>query len=374
MAENTRDSSSLKSPRILYVINSLGIGGAETLLYNVASEIHKNKIADIDICTLYGKGNLGEKLHSEGLRIYDFSFEHKYSCKAVAELKKLIKNGKYDIVHAHLFPSGYYAALSSFLIEPHRLIYTEHNIYNRRRKYKLLRPLENIIYNRFDKIIAVSNTVKDELKNWLPAVSKKTVVIPNAVPINACSELNKDIDILFVGRLEKVKGVDLLLDALKILNKGYKTFIVGNGAERKNLESLARNLGLHDSVVFTGARSDVKDFMCRSKIFVLPSRWEGIPLALLEAMGLGLPVIASKVGGSVEVIQHGVDGLLVTPEDTGELSRLITETLADDILRERLGCNAKVKIKERYSLEQYVDRLMEIYRREDSLCKTLCSQ
>ncbi|MBS4012817.1 MAG: hypothetical protein KGZ97_03515, partial [Bacteroidetes bacterium] len=71
MAENTRDSSSLKSPRILYVINSLGIGGAETLLYNVASEIHKNKIADIDICTLYGKGNLGEKLHSEGLRIYD---------------------------------------------------------------------------------------------------------------------------------------------------------------------------------------------------------------------------------------------------------------------------------------------------------------
>lgn len=351
--------------KILYIINCLDIGGAETLLYNTVREIVKIKLADITVCTLYGKGALGKRLSSEGIRVIDLALKKKYSYKAIVYLLNLIKKNEYNIIHAHLFPSGYYTAITSLLSKSAKLIYTEHSVFNTRRKYKPLRFLEKFIYGRFDAIIAVGNIVKVELVKWLPSINSKVITIPNAIPIEHCNEIaNKDIDILFVGRLEKVKGVDILLKALKNLDKKYKTVIVGDGSERGNLECLAKELGLNEKVAFTGTRYDVKDFMCRSKIFVLPSRWEGIPITILEAMSIGVPVIASKSGGNSEVIEDGENGLLVEPENSKDLETALNKLLEDTFLRNKLSDKAKSKFREEYSIDKYIRRLIITYMSE----------
>lgn len=363
MVENFQDYKNKKSPKILYIINSLDIGGAETLLYHTVKEIVKKGLADVTVCTLYGKGALGEKLASEGgVKIIDLSLKQKYSHKAIVCLLNLFKENEYNIVHAHLFPSGYYAAIASLFSKSVKLIYTEHNVFNRRRKYKFIRPIERFIYKRFNVIIAVGNIVRAELIKWLPSINNKVITIPNAIPIEYCSETaNKDIDILFVGRLEKVKGVDILLKAVKKLNGNYKTVIVGDGSERKNLECLANELELNDNVSFTGIRYDVIDFMCRAKVFVLPSRWEGIPLTLLEAMSLGLPVIATKVGGNTELINSNENGVLVEPDNIREFVDNIKLLMGNTFLRDQLGDKAKKKLAEKFSIDAHVDKLINIY-------------
>lgn len=351
-----------KKLKILYIINSLDIGGAENLLCHVLKEIVKRQ-ANITLCTLYGKGKPDEKLVSEGIKIHDLSLKNKYSIKAAVSLSHLYKQGRFDVVHAHLFPSGYYAALASMIFKPKLLIYTEHSISNRRRNYRLIHPLEKFIYNHFNAIIAVGDIVKEELIKWLPAIESRIKIIPNAIPVgNSRPSERKDIDILFVGRLITDKGVDFLLKALAKIEGNYNTWIVGDGPERKNLEALASGLGIKSRVNFAGMRSDIKDLMNRAKIFVLPSRREGISLALLEAMSSGLPAVASAIGGNKEVITHGEDGLLITPEDIMQLSFSIRGLLEDDGLRQRLSIKAKWEIEEKYSIGQHIDKLMNVYR------------
>jgi glycosyltransferase involved in cell wall biosynthesis len=362
-------TNSVRQIRVLQIINSLHTGGAQALLKNIVLQMRKNGKIQMEICVLYSDGIFKKEIKNKGISIWDLRLKFKYDLTGVIKLITLIKKEKYNIVHVHLFPANLFVSLASlFLPKNIKFIFSEHNIYNRRRSFKIFKILDTFIYSRYYKIICVSKQVQIALIEWLPNLQRKSVVIPNAVPVPDLSNwlTVKKYDVLFVGRLTKAKGVDILIKAIKILKEKYqmdiKTAIVGKGYLEEELKELVMELGIEKEVEFLGIRRDIEKLMKSTKIFVLPSRWEGLPLTILEAMGSGAGIIATKVGGIPEVIEHEKEGILISPEDSTALAGAITELLKDRELREKLGINAYQKVKEKYSIEVYTRNILGFYK------------
>lgn len=176
----------------------------------------------------------------------------------------------------------------------------------------------------------------------MPQTISKSIVIKNAIPVSRDIDfvnLRKHYlyDVLFVGRLEHAKGVDVLLKAILHIKEKYernvKVAIVGDGSKKEYLKGLVDEYKISPSVEFLGIRKDVKELMNVSKIFVLPSRWEGLPMVILEAMANGIPIIATDVGGIGEVIENKVNGIIVPEEDSETLANKIVELLDSEIFR-----------------------------------------
>jgi glycosyltransferase involved in cell wall biosynthesis len=203
-------------------------------------------------------------------------------------------------------------------------------------------------------------------------------LIPNGVdPARFCpgspetSPTARARTVLCAGRVSYQKGLDVLLHAWRIVQERLpeplraRLVIAGTGPLRARLESLAAALGIADSVEFVGAQSDMAAWLRRGDIAVLPSRWEGMSNALLEAMACGLPCVATRVSGSEDLIQHGVNGLLVEPDDYRALAEALLCLLRDPELCQRYGRAARATVEERYSLEQVMDVYLRLYH---SLC------
>lgn len=179
-------------------------------------------------------------------------------------------------------------------------------------------------------------------------------------------------DVLCVARLEYSKGIDVLLHAWGRMlaapaewraTLNIRLRIVGDGALRPQMMRIAEGLGIADSVEFLGSRTDIADLAHRSWSFVLPSRWEGMPNALLEAMACGLPSVATRVSGSEDIITDGVNGLLVEPERPIELGQALRRIIEDADLAQRLGQEGRATVVQRYQLHAVVEQCLALYRR-----------
>ena len=360
--------NSSKRIKILQVINSLGSGGAESLLKNIVLEAKKNNVFNLEIATLYSNAIFKEEIKNAGIPVWSLGLTFKYNLMGVIKLIKLIKKRKYNIIHVHLFPADIFAAIASlFLPKNIKWLYSEHNVYNRRRRFKIFKILDNFTYSRYSKIICVSKQVESALFSWMPSIKGKTKVIPNAVPIPKLSKSSffKAYDILFIGRLTRAKGIDILLKAVKILKEKYgknlKIAIVGGGPLKENLNNLAVELGVNEEVRFLGVRKDIGRLMESSNIFILSSRWEGLPMVVLEAMSRGMSIVATKVGGIAEVIENGKEGILISPENPETLAQTIDDLLENEELQKKLRQAAYKKVKEKYSIETYCVNMLDFY-------------
>jgi len=175
---------------------------------------------------------------------------------------------------------------------------------------------------------------------------------------------DRDLVFLTLAALVRRKGVDVLLEAARLLaERGLRplVWIAGDGPERKVLE--ARAAGLHTQVRFLGRRSDVADLLAACDVFVLPSRREGLGVAALEAMTVGRPVVASAVGGLRDVVVDDRSGLLVPPEDPAALAEALARLAGDERLRERLGSAGAERVREGFLAEQMVSSYVDLYAR-----------
>jgi glycosyltransferase involved in cell wall biosynthesis len=171
--------------------------------------------------------------------------------------------------------------------------------------------------------------------------------------------------LLCVARLVEQKGQDILLRALPAVRAAAGPIVLtllGDGPERARLQSLAASLGIAEAVRFGGVVPDVAPYLAEATVFVLPSRYEGMPLALLEAMAAGVPVVASAVPGNRDVVQDGTDGILVPPGDPDALARGLVKILTNREMAARLAVAARVSVAARYSVESMAERTLGVYR------------
>ncbi len=206
-----------------------------------------------------------------------------------------------------------------------------------------------LLYPRASAVVVQTEAVALWARRLVP--TRKIWVIPNFVPNLRSRSIGVAMrTVLGVGRLDKQKGFDLLLEAYArsgVRRDGYRLVILGEGPERAALEDLAVRLGVADVVEMPGVVKAPEDWMEQAAVFVLPSRYEGFPNVLVEAMAMGCAVVAADCrSGPREIVRHESDGLLVPVEDVAALSQAIVSLIGDDPLREKLGKNA-IAVRER---------------------------
>lgn len=218
-------------------------------------------------------------------------------------------------------------------------------------------------------LVALSETIQRELltDGYDP---NRIHLIANGVPVPvehwSSDKANVTKQVVFVGRLAQEKGLDTLLDAwpeaLKSL-PGMQLRLIGDGPMRAALEQQAKHLGIANSVEFAGALSDAAKQIRQASLFVLPSREEGLSIALLEAMAMGLPVVASDIPGNRILVKPGVTGRLALPDQPLILSEMIVQAFANQELTLRMAQAGRALVQTNYSIEAVAQRHLELFRR-----------
>jgi len=213
---------------------------------------------------------------------------------------------------------------------------------------KILYFIEKWVYIRANMVVFLSNAEKNQIKIKLGFIPKNHTIIPTGVVIKKVKKediekIKKEFNlngviITFVGRLIAVKGVDLLIKAVKDIKHKINVLIVGDGPERENLENMIKNLGLNRKVIFAGWRTDIPAILRATDIFVLPSYSEGLPIALLEAMAAGKACVVTDIGLPVK---NGENAIVIKPGNVAELKEALEYLIENKELREKLGKNAK---------------------------------
>lgn len=298
--------------KILFLINNLSGGGAEKLIFDFLLNF-KSKKFNFDVLTFNTENDkYGEKLKQLGFKVN--KIPHSNPFKIIHFIKFVSKN--YDIIHAHLFPAFYYLAISKVLSRKFpKIIFTEHSTSNRRRHYKILIPVELLIYSQFDKIICISQGTKNNLLKWINLSSNKITVIYNGISLDNYKIGNRldtkyldlkfnysDIIIALIGRLTESKNHLFAFDVLTQLPINYKLLVVGEGELETSLKRSVDELNLSNRVLFTGFRNDIPSLIQSSHIVFIPSKWEGFSLVAVEALIMGKTIVCSNINGLKEVV------------------------------------------------------------------------
>jgi glycosyltransferase involved in cell wall biosynthesis len=387
--------------RVLHVINSLNYGGAETALVELVRHLsRRGDDCRPHVCTLFSGGELAPALAETGTDWINLdtpqpnatgpiSFFANSLIKSdptnspldgflsripglVHRLAQVIRRGDYDVVHGHLFPTFYILALASRLAQRPVYVYSEHSIFNRRRATRLFFPLERLVYDGFDQVVAVSRSVRNSLVQWMPHLDDRIETIVNGITIPDTDHRGPkapDAPYLFVGSLRHYKGLDVLFSALQHLHQEGRLRrpleIIGEGPDGARFRQLATEMGLDSMVRWLGQmeRPQVFEHMNRAACLVLPSRWEGMPMVILEAMAQETPVVACDVGGVGELVIPGRTGLLVSPEKPLSLVEALNYVDEHPDQMTALGSHGRNLVKRRFDMADTEAGHYRLYRR-----------
>ncbi|HEX9780861.1 MAG TPA: glycosyltransferase [bacterium] len=300
---------------------------------------------------------------------------------ALCELRRLMREGEYALVHTHNSKAGFLGRLAARLAGVPAVVHTIHGyaFHDQEPPWRraLFRTLERLAAGWCDRLVAISEPLVEWTVAARIAPRTKLVKIYSGIdleafraPVDAAAvrrSLGLPPDAFVVGEVAKLwagKGHDVLLRAAAALARAVpslRVLLVGEGSLRAELERVAEELGIRDRVVFAGFREDIPALTRAMDVAVLPSLFEGMGRAVLEAQAAGRPVVASRVGGVPELIEDGRTGLLVPPGDAGALERAL-EALANDAgQRARLGATAQQSVDARFSAERMVSQLVDLY-------------
>jgi glycosyltransferase involved in cell wall biosynthesis len=354
--------------KVLHVITGLDAGGAELQL----AMILRRTRHESDVVTLYNPGPVADQIRAQGTSVRDIGMQRNTELRALLRLRKIIKDGRYDVVHTHLYRAQIYARPAARLAGTPVVVTTEHSIgethIERRKMTRAVQALYLTSERFSDATIAVSDIVKDRLVRWGVRPGKVTV-IPNGVDTD---ELGFDAPardrvraqfgigpqtyvIGALGRLDPNKRVDLTMEAAApMLGERCKILVIGRGEDQARLEAAARRLGVTENVIFGGYQADTTAMLAGFDLYVAASLQETFGLSVLEALASGLPVLYTTC--------PALDGIQT------ERARMVAGTadaLRDEIRKElEAGPRPRVadsRVFESYGIESVVSRIDDLY-------------
>jgi glycosyltransferase involved in cell wall biosynthesis len=363
--------------RILWLTKGLGRGGMEVLLTAFAERVDRDRF-DVEVAFMVPEQSaLVQQIRAAGLTVHCLGQASNRDFRWAWRLRKLIRDRAYDIVHSH---SPLPAVAARLIRVPSSqpqpvLIHTEHNIWDSYRRPTYWSNAWTLRSNA--KVIAVSQAVADSIRASCLRDPSTLEVIRHGVDLTAIPRqpharetarglLGLPMDSLVVGtvgNLTPKKDHRGLLDAFALLHgrrPDARLVIIGGGPLEGELRRHAAALGVANSVHLTGARTDVIDLLPGLDIFAMSSLFEGLSIALVEALAMGLPAAATRVGGMPEVIRNGIEGLLVPPSDPVLMAGALYQIASNAALREGMS-TAGVKRARQFDLGVAWLRLENIY-------------
>jgi sugar transferase (PEP-CTERM/EpsH1 system associated) len=360
------------SQRILHLITELNTGGAQKALARLLSHLDRQRFVPSVACLYNGDEAVAREIRAMGIRVTDLDMPARYRWDAFWRLYHLLRRERPTILHTWMFHANIPGRTLGHLAGVPIVVSSERTM-GQESGWRY--ALNRLTHPLADRITCVSEQVADFVVQRMGVPPEKTIVIPNGLELEdfdslptseeARSALNLPSDEALIGtvtRLNQVKRVDVLLEASARLQRAH-TVIVGDGPERTRLEAMAHRLGLAARVHFVGQQLDVRPWLAALDAFVLSSDWEGMSNALLEAMAAGLPVVATAVGGTPEVVVEDVTGFLVPSGDPVALAEAITRLLRDLGSRRAMGVAGRARVERHFSIAEMVRRTEELYSR-----------
>jgi len=362
--------------KILQLIDDLAIGGAQKLLlsFSRAATVRGHDVATLTLNDSTASP-IESELRSQGTPAQLLEGTGLLDIRRYRDLLQFLRTERFDVIHTHLLSSNILGGIAGYLSAT-PVVGSLHDTAPFQGKNASVKQwLEYLVLRRWtSRTVAVGNIVAESHARKLRR--DRLDVIPNAVPVIAPLaedermlqrvELVGDPDrpiILTLGRLTRQKGYDILLRAFATVHRSHPDaclLIAGSGPDHEALTALAASLDLGECARLLGPRADPEQLLGAADIFVSSSRWEGLPLAVLEAMAARLPVVATRVGDIPRVLTENT-GLTVPPDDPGSLAAELGRLLGDAGLRQNLGQRARARIRREYSVEVWCDRLLAVY-------------
>ena len=383
--------------RILYVIDSMGRGGAETQLFKTLARLPIDRFEAFIVLSREPGASYDQlaalPIVQEMIVLHDTSrfnsqaYQGRFRILSLAQkafrLAGIIKSVKPAIIHSWLWYSNLLCGIVRQLslipsgVGPScPLIVSQRGDYYARYGRTRLWLTEKLIYRHADVLLTNSDRIRDNLRHRYPdkriLAIRNLLYLPDLAP-QSPSDTPPLWHIVSVGRLTAEKGHQYLIEALYLLNtkfnrQDFTATILGDGALRTDLAQLANRYHLSDRIQMPGFCDDIFSMLSTAHLFVLPSLHESSPNALIEAMGIGLPCIASSVGGVLDLIDHQENGLLIPPRASGALAEAINDILTNQKLATYLGRSARRRIEEMFDNDRSIQQLQTVY--QDCLCMT----
>jgi len=372
--------------KVCFVITKGVWGGAQKYVYSLAVNLNPE---NYDVSVICGQGNeLPKKLEEKGIRVHRITelerdISIKKELKNLIQIFKLIKKESPDVLHLNSPKVGGLGAVVGRILGVKKIIFTSHGF-----AFNEKRPLFHKVLIRFfswltlvlnKKIILISNKEKKDTLGMPFIGPEKIVLINNGIEKidfkekniareHLLSKLSNKPEIptnaVWIGtlsELHKNKGLEYAINAVAKLTTPFVFFIVGVGEEKTNLEKIIKNNNLENKVFLTGFVDNANQYLKAFDIFTLTSVKEGLPYTILEAGLSETPIVASNIGGIPDVIDNGINGILVTKERPGEIQRAIEYMLDHKEERETFAKKLKEKVEKNFSLEQMLEKTIALY-------------
>lgn len=364
---------------VLHLIYYAGNGSSEKYILSLAEKLHNNT------CKFHlgyaVEGPLIEKIRALGVKVIHFPMKSPYDAIAAVRLKTLCKEHSIDIVHTHFLRENYVSVMSKLMGNKVTTIHTGHLLVRNNLLLRLSNSLSALLN---DRVIAVSNSVKDRMTAGGMG-AKRIEVIYKGIDSTywqgrrSCMVRREfgidreDFVVVSVARFSEEKGHMFFLEAIKQFTKLYYQhkdmrdvkvwfLLVGEGELLEHCRNLARMMGIGDRIIFTGYRDDIKSILHSCDLFVCHAKHEGLGVSILEALSAGLPVIATRSGGPVEIIkEQNSCGSLVEFDDVEGLADEMIRFVTDKELYKRCSENSCNAVRGRFDLENMVDRTYSFY-------------
>jgi glycosyltransferase involved in cell wall biosynthesis len=354
--------------RVLHVMRMKGVSGAENHLLELTTRLREHGWLSDVIIPAPAPEHLKE-FANRLARVCDYveivSMRTDVSATLVLRLARLLASGRYDVAHAHLVHADWYLAAASLINGDVPLVSSKHNP-DPFRRLAAFRLVERATLRRYSAVVAISESLRrfTEASTGVQAFTVHYGLPTPTGPAPVRDSRRKTIRLLAVGRLEKQKGFDVAIDAMASVRRDAPTArlsIAGKGRERRRLSKRIAAHGLADAVSLLGNREDVDELMLDADILVHPARWEGFGLVLLEAMRVGLPIVGTQVSAIPEVVDNGVTGILISPDDPDELAAAIAELIRNPMRRREMGVAGYERLREVFSPEKMARGVAAVY-------------
>jgi glycosyltransferase involved in cell wall biosynthesis len=352
-----------KKIKLIIAISDSKKGGGQNVVLNLAKYLNKNET----ITLLCPKGDLYIRAKENGIAVK----EMKFNFFNIYKINKFIRQFDKVVLNTHLLGTTFWGTLASIFNKRVSIVSNLHNpiIYdNISYHHKIFYPLVlKFISNRVKFFIADSKEISNSIKKY--SNRSKVFYIPNSIfidePLIKKDNKNNNYNVCILGRLTFAKGHEYFISAAELICKernDVNFFIIGEGELKVQLEEVVKEKSLESKIIFTGFVADLKSILVNIDIVVVPSLFEAIPLVLLEVMAMGIPVVATNVGGIPNVITNNINGLLVLPRNEREIYSAVIRLLNDENLRYQIGSNGRERIINNFNSEklyrEYCDILL----------------
>ena len=355
--------------KILQVIPYFCFGGAETMCENLTYAL-KALGQEVTVVSLYDdRTPIARRMEEAGVRILYLDKKPGLDLSMVPKLAKIMRREKPDVVHTHLNIIKY-AVAAAKLCGIRRCIHTVHNVAAEEAENYQQKIISTVYFRLGWSVpVALSPEVQRTISDFYGMKEEKIPMIYNGVDLSKCCpkenyNLADPARLLHIGRFNEQKNHKGLLEAFSKVLETHPNCclqLIGDGELQAKTEDYAKKLGIHDKVQFLGNRINVYPFLQNADIFLLPSRYEGMPMTIIEAMGTGLPIVASAVGGVPDMLEHQKNGILVETEPEA-VAQAVKMLLEREYLRKTLGENALEAAKQ-FGAEHMAGCYLAVYNR-----------